>query len=409
MSFIPKTWVDDQIVYAEDMNRIEQGISDAVSVTPQTLSDEQKIQVRQNINAAPAGYGLGETFGRYVLDCDSADKFGIYLTSSSTANAPTLYGTLLVIPRYTSSELQATVQIYFPASSSGAGNISQRCYLIREREQAGTWKDWEWVNPPFITDTVYRTIERQFGNPVYKKMDSDGVIWCSTDQSTWKREAERVGAYTKGETNTLLTGKAPAGYGLGTSAQEISTDWNEAISNGWWREGNDRALNRPFPGKWAIGFTANYTEASHNTQTAYYIESGGEVYQKIRGRDGRNGTWGPWEWVNPPMEPGVEYRTTERFYSNPVYVKVFKFYPWPADGSITSLNIEGINRIVRAEVSTGIGVIGPGKTTSRMGFDVALSQNYLGGTDTTWNGAIKTYGSNPYGGENYLKIYYTKG
>ena len=26
MAFIPKTWADDQIVYAEDMNRIEQGI-----------------------------------------------------------------------------------------------------------------------------------------------------------------------------------------------------------------------------------------------------------------------------------------------------------------------------------------------------------------------------------------------
>lgn len=28
MAFIPKTWVDDQIVYAEDMNRIEQGIAE---------------------------------------------------------------------------------------------------------------------------------------------------------------------------------------------------------------------------------------------------------------------------------------------------------------------------------------------------------------------------------------------
>ena len=27
MAFIPKTWVDDQIVYAADMNRIEQGIA----------------------------------------------------------------------------------------------------------------------------------------------------------------------------------------------------------------------------------------------------------------------------------------------------------------------------------------------------------------------------------------------
>ena len=31
--------------------------------------------------------------------------------------------------------------------------------------------------------------------------------------------------------------------------------------------------------------------------------------------------WGEWEWVNPPMQSGVEYRTTERWLGKPVYVK----------------------------------------------------------------------------------------
>lgn len=35
-----------------------------------------------------------------------------------------------------------------------------------------------------------------------------------------------------------------------------------------------------------------------------------------------NGTWGAWEWVNPPMQLGVEYRTTERYQGKPVYVKL---------------------------------------------------------------------------------------
>lgn len=34
-----------------------------------------------------------------------------------------------------------------------------------------------------------------------------------------------------------------------------------------------------------------------------------------------NGVWSPWEWVNPPMELGYEYRTTERFMGKPVYRK----------------------------------------------------------------------------------------
>lgn len=34
-----------------------------------------------------------------------------------------------------------------------------------------------------------------------------------------------------------------------------------------------------------------------------------------------NYSWGEWEWVNPPMVAGVEYRTTERYNGKPVYIK----------------------------------------------------------------------------------------
>ena len=34
-----------------------------------------------------------------------------------------------------------------------------------------------------------------------------------------------------------------------------------------------------------------------------------------------NGTWYPWEWDNPPMVPGVEYRTMKRCNGKPVYAK----------------------------------------------------------------------------------------
>ena len=41
---------------------------------------------------------------------------------------------------------------------------------------------------------------------IYKKMDSNGVIWWSTDQSTWKREAERVGAAPSTHSSQHATG-----------------------------------------------------------------------------------------------------------------------------------------------------------------------------------------------------------
>lgn len=39
-------------------------------------------------------------------------------------------------------------------------------------------------------------------------------------------------------------------------------------------------------------------------------------------RKKESGVWKDWEWVNPPMKLGVEYRTTERYNELPVYVKL---------------------------------------------------------------------------------------
>ena len=39
-----------------------------------------------------------------------------------------------------------------------------------------------------------------------------------------------------------------------------------------------------------------------------------------------NEIWGAWEWVNPPMQLGIEYRTTERYIGKPVYVKVVQAF-----------------------------------------------------------------------------------
>ena len=41
------------------------------------------------------------------------------------------------------------------------------------------------------------------------------------------------------------------------------------------------------------------------------------------------GTWNAWEWENPPMEPDVEYRTTERHNGKEVYTKLVQFGALP--------------------------------------------------------------------------------
>ena len=59
--------------------------------------------------------------------------------------------------------------------------------------------------------------------------------------------------------------------------------------------------------------------------------SSSEIYhaQKKRLTDG---TWHPWEYTNPALALGVEYRTTERYLGKPVYVKVVDCGNLPASG-----------------------------------------------------------------------------
>lgn len=44
-----------------------------------------------------------------------------------------------------------------------------------------------------------------------------------------------------------------------------------------------------------------------------------------------NGVWTPWEWDNPPMSIGVEYRTTERWHGYAIYAKIVDFGALPVN------------------------------------------------------------------------------
>lgn len=54
-----------------------------------------------------------------------------------------------------------------------------------------------------------------------------------------------------------------------------------------------------------------------------------------------DGTWGEWEWLNPPMLPDVEYRTVERAGNKPVYKKriVYQTTDIGSAGNVTTVSI----------------------------------------------------------------------
>mgnify|MGYP004523409607 CR=1 FL=1 len=59
---------------------------------------------------------------------------------------------------------------------------------------------------------------------------------------------------------------------------------------------------------------------SYDAKQIFYPRAGMKNTYLERTKDTDKG-WQPWEYVNPPMTLGVEYRTTERYLGKPVYVK----------------------------------------------------------------------------------------
>lgn len=67
------------------------------------------------------------------------------------------------------------------------------------------------------------------------------------------------------------------------------------------------------------------------------------------------GIWGPWEWVNPPLVAGVEYRTTERYLGKPVFNAITSgFEVWATeDVSLSSQDWPSMGKSIKLAVSAG--------------------------------------------------------
>ena len=114
-----------------------------------------------------------------------------------------------------------------------------------------------------------------------------------------------------------LSNKAPAGFGLGTSNPRHIDDANNALESGWYYL-DASTLNGPEGAEYSnvmLVLTRN-----SNPQTVQVSFNVTDLAFELR-RVCTNGVWSPWEWVNPPMQLGVEYRTTEHHNNKSVYKK----------------------------------------------------------------------------------------
>ena len=110
-------------------------------------------------------------------------------------------------------------------------------------------------------------------------------------------------------------GAAPAGFGLGEKISPAVV-WRYANQNGFSRSSTDSPDGTLWWGITSardsgVGANIAFSDAgSILTEAKRIYKSSGATVK------------GEWEYVNPPMLPGVEYRTTERWKGKPVYTKL---------------------------------------------------------------------------------------
>ena len=181
--------------------------------------------------------------------------------------------------------------------------------------QIGSW------NIPYVCEripgfeseeaTSYYTAFSETVKNLQKMVETDPTV------PAWAKQPQKP-AYTAVE-----VGAAPAGYGLGEGATEIDS-WANAVRNGYYRYSYDTPDGN---GNGWHGIVANYSTALCNQ----FVWKTWDAGTRMATRRVYDGVAEPWEWGNPPMIPGVEYRTTERYNGKPVYVQRVDFESLPAN------------------------------------------------------------------------------
>lgn len=155
-----------------------------------------------------------------------------------------------------------------------------------------------------------------------------------------------------------LANKAPAGYGLGDTSKRLTNedDLNSVVKCGFYAYDynkipvNGISISSPFQYTYhlIVSREANGTIVQEITTCGATPSDANYRLRRVKGF----GEWSEWEWVNPPMEVGVDYRTTERWNGKPVYVRFMdlgkipknthKSVNWTSDENAQVISVRGV-------------------------------------------------------------------
>lgn len=145
-----------------------------------------------------------------------------------------------------------------------------------------------------------------------------------------------------------VSGVAPAGYGLGSEYGGYIDDFNTKVKTGWYIAAAS-SLNPPVDpaGNVNLAYGVLRVEQRENTIFQYYSnERYSAVIKLQRISTDKGSTWGEWEFINPQMKTGIEYRTTERFDGKPVYCQLV-YFTNVVDGGTVDVNVPGVDTVLR--------------------------------------------------------------
>lgn len=154
-------------------------------------------------------------------------------------------------------------------------------------------------------------------------------------------------------------GAAPTGYGLGGTYGDAITDVHAVDKCGSYHVATS-ASNLPADsnGETLVTNTTDLvvSYSNYNCREIYLFVGGwSSGYIPCLRQQLINGAWKEWEWVDPPLRIGTEYRTTERYNNKPVYYKLWQYGNLP---NTTSLDIEhGIANVASISIDLGKSVV----------------------------------------------------
>ena len=201
-------------------------------------------------------------------------------------------------------------------------------------------------------------------------------------------EAETVAA--------ALSNKAPAGFGFGDAVQSIETTSAgesyetycakvDAVLDGMPDKTAKLVLAYPPAVYGKAGTTisllykgdANYAVLS-NIGSADVGLCGWRMFKLRYPSSSSPAVWMPFEWENPPMKIGVEYRTTERYDGKPVFVMAVNGGAFP-DNSSKIIEVQIPDTSGQVKMLDCYGVLDNGtQIPGLFGESVFDASNYLG-------------------------------